>query len=150
MKKILIIAVITLLNCIQCNANDRISYIKDSIVSFLKNTEMLTDSYKGEKLSDALICELRSKKRINETRTGVFWFTTLSSHSFTHVIIVRLNNFRILNMRDSLDKNILYLCEYLKENKGFSANDVLAYIEKITNIYRENMSIRPQVIAIPE
>lgn len=150
MKKILIVVTFTLLYCMQCNANNRISYIKDSLVSFLKNTEMLTESYKGEDLSDALICELRSNKRISEALTGIFWFTTLSSHSFTHVVIVRVNKFQILNMRDPLDKNILFLCEYLREARGLTVKDVLTYIEKIINIHRENMSIRSDVIVIPE
>jgi hypothetical protein len=150
MKKILIIVAITLFYCIQCNANDRISHIKDSLVSFLKNTEMLTESYKGEDLSDALICELRSNKRISEALTGIFWFTTLSSHSFTHVVIVRGNKFQILNMRDPLDKNILFLCKYLREDRGFTVKDILTYIEKIINIHRENMSIRSDVIVFPE
>lgn len=148
MKKILIIVTIILFYCIQCNANDRVSCIKDSLVSFLKNTEMLSEPFKGEDLSDALICELRSNKRINEALSGVFWFTTLSSHSFTHVVIVRVNKIQILNMRDPLDKNILILCKYLREDRGFTVKDVLTYMEKIININKENMSIRSDVIII--
>lgn len=150
MKKILIIVVITLFCYIQSNAENRVSCIKDSLVSFLKNTEMLSEPFKGDDLSDALICELRSKKRISDNLTGVFWFTTLSSGSFTHVVIVRENNIQILNMRDPLEKNMLILCEYIRSKKGFTVNDSLSYIEKLINIHRVNISIRPQVIAIPE
>jgi hypothetical protein len=109
---------------------------------------MLSEPFKGEDLSDALICELRSNKRINEALSGVFWFTTLSSHSFTHVVIVRVNKIQILNMRDPLDKNILILCKYLREDRGFTVKDVLTYMEKIININKENMSIRSDVIII--
>ena len=145
MKKVIIITFLSLY-CIQCNANDRLSCIKDSIVSFLKNTEMLTDSYKGEDLSDALICELRSKQRLSEALTGVFWFSTLSSHSFTHVIIVNMNNFQILNMRDPLHENIFLLCKYLRANRVYTAKDILDYIEKIISIQKENLLLQSDVI----
>jgi len=145
MRRIFIIVCFSILSAVQCNAVNRISSIKDSIVSFLRNTENLTDSYKSESLSDALICELNSKKRINETSTGVFWFTTLSSHSYTHIIIVRENSYQILNMREPLDNNILLLCDYLSKNRGLSAKDVIDYIDKLIDIHRKNMSIRSDV-----
>jgi hypothetical protein len=140
-KKVQIILLLFFLcNNIQAT-NVSLQEIKDSLLLFLDNTNIRSESYYEKyrtKWSNELIRDTRVNKRIEDGMNGVFLFGILSEHEYLHFVLIDDSGFEIVNMKNPLDENIKMLKFFLKRNLEYTKKDVRFYIKEFRRIKKYN------------
>lgn len=93
-----------------------------------------------------IIDDLITHNDFHDQKYGVFILRTLTTHSYSHLLLKSQDSIQLINMREPYDSTILTLVKYFKENQFFTQEEVLQYLEKATEIYRRNQKAVPWVV----
>ena len=143
MKRLIIVVLILFISAKGKSTTIPLDSIKTSVISFLKEVEKVDHSIES---LGFLLVDTKTKKPIEEGKDGIYFFNMLGTRSYTHFLLVDKDSFRIINMKDPLDQNILKLIDFFEKNNRYKPKDVLFYIKDIVNRYqRDKESIRAQL-----
>lgn len=120
------------------SSNTPLSEIKDSIACFIKETEPFGQKNFPDGIPNKRIRDVRNNRIIEEGMNGIFLFIIASTHQNLHFLLMDDMGFQIINMRESLDKNIKILLEYFERNNVYSTDDIIFYISDMIRIYNYN------------
>ena len=128
MKHFVLLLIIVLFTPIQSKStNISLDSIKLSLIAFLNEIEPW-EKHQIEDIPNFLIID-RKNGQIEEKKEGIFIFSSsVSSGNRAHFLLIERKSFQVLNMKDSIEHNILKLTEFLARNKQYSKNDILFYI----------------------
>ena len=139
MKRIIISSIFILFLFEAKSTKIPLDTIKYHLVSFIKeiDTMKVHEDCSINDFPNFLICD-RKLGTITEGKEGVFAFGLLSSGDLTHFLLIEKDHFQILNMKDSIEKNILKLSDFFKRNKQYSKHDILFYINDVITTHQNN------------
>jgi len=133
MKKYYLIIVV-LLCVFAANAEiSRLDSIKTKVMYFLIENE---DYYYYEDISEfpnVLIKNIKTWNPIAENPLGIFSFREFSEYAHIHILLVDEKEYKLLNMRDSLEENLLTIIDFLRRNE-YSKEETLFYVERILKL----------------
>jgi hypothetical protein len=123
--------------------NEHINAQSDSLTvklyDFFKSKNEMSENVKPRQ-TFLIINDLVTFKEFKSQEYGIFKFCTLTTHTFTHILLV---NNTIVDMYQPLEKSLYSVLEYLKMNKNFSKEDIFRYIEGVLDLYRSNTESIP-------
>jgi len=133
MKKFYLIIVVFL--CVfTANAEiSRLDSIKTKVMHFLVEKE---DYYYYEDISEfpnVLIKNIKTWSPISENPYGIYYFEAFSEYAHAHILLVGEKEYKLLNMRDSLEENLLTIIDFLRRNE-YSKEETIFYIERILKL----------------
>ncbi len=138
MKHFVLLLIIVLFTPIQSKStNISLDSIKLSLIAFLNEIEPW-EKHQIEDIPNFLIID-RKNGQIEEKKEGIFIFSSsVSSGNRAHFLLIERKSFQVLNMKDSIEHNILKLTEFLARNKQYSKNDILFYINLLVETHLIN------------
>lgn len=96
------------------------------------NMISIRDDITGRQIGNVPGVQMKTKVKV-----GVYSFSPISSfNEYTHIHLLLIDNvgFEIINMRDSLERNLAVLVDFLKNNPAFTKRESLLYIEDFLRI----------------
>jgi len=113
------------------------------LYDFLISTNDLTEWSKSQNTM-LIINDLITYKEFKNQEYGIFKFCTLTTHTYTHILLVsRKGKYTIVNMYEPLEKSLHSVIEFLKMNKNFSKEDTIKYIEGVLDLHKSNKETIP-------
>ena len=112
------------------------------LYDFLISTKDLSEWSKS-KNTILIINDLVTYKKFKNQEYGIFKFCTLTTHTYTHILLVSKGKYTIVNMREPLEKSLQSVLEFLKINKNYPKEDTITYMEGVLKIYKSNNEIIP-------
>ena len=112
------------------------------LYDFLISTKDLSEWSKSQNTM-LFIIDLVTYKDFENQEYGIFRFSTLTTHTYKHILLVSNGQYSIVNMREPLEKSFRLILEYLKINKNYSKEDIVKYLEKVLDLYKSNSEAIP-------
>ena len=112
------------------------------LYDFLISTKDLSEWGKSQK-TKLFINDLVTYKDFKNQEYGIFQFSTLTTHTYTHILLVSKGKYTIVNMYEPLEKSLQSVLEFLNANKSFSKENTIKYIEGVLGLYKSNKEAIP-------
>jgi hypothetical protein len=107
------------------------------LYDFLKSkNEMSANVKAGQTI--LIINDLVTCQEFKDQEYGIFKFCTLSSHTYTHILLVNKGQYSIVDMYQPPDIILESILNYLKTNKNFTKEVSIKYLEAIIKLYKSN------------
>lgn len=117
--------------------------LKTSLIKFLIEKKDLISDYKSFNTNVLIVNDILTLEKPEKEDYGIFKFGTLSSHSYFHILLKDKNKYKILDMRQPLENVVLQVVSYFKEEEFYDRDLVLAYLDKVIELYKRNMQAVP-------
>lgn len=119
-------------------SNVSLSVIKDSLITFLRKNEHFPSRLTKDNLPNELFTNPINGTHIKEKCSGIYMIPNLSTHGFTHYLLISKANFTIINMREPLGENIKKVIQFMKKYSFYSKEDVFFYISNLVDTNNQN------------
>jgi hypothetical protein len=117
--------------------------VKMNLIKFLINKKDLVCDFNSFNKNVLIVNDIVSFEKYGKKQYGIFKFGTLSSHSFFHMLLKNKQSYTIIDMRLSLEDNLLQVVNYFKEVKVYNSDTILNYFTKIIELNKRNSEIVP-------
>ena len=114
--------------------------LKQVLIDFLLSINDVSEDAKNTML---IVNDLVTYKEFKNQDYGIFRFCTLSTHVFTHILLVSKGKYIIVNMYEPLEKSLYSVLEYLKLDKNYSKEDTVKYVEGVLKLHKINSEVIP-------
>jgi len=124
------------------NINAQSDSLTIKLYDFFKSKNEMSKSVEpGQTI--LIINDLVTYKEFKNQEYGIFRFCTLTTHMYTHILLVSKGKYTIVDMYEPLEKSLLSVLEFLKANKYFTKENTIKYIEGVLDLHKSNMEAIP-------
>ena len=101
------------------------------------------DEFSKKKNTLLIINDLVTHEEFKDQEYGIFKFGTLTSESYTHILLVDKEKHIIVDMHQPFDIIIHTVLGYFKNHSDYTRSDVINYLDSIINLHKKNSDSIP-------